>query len=695
MIRVKKKNGKYEKWSFKKIAAAVNKSAARVSVTLNKIDMKVLEEVIMGYVGEDKEFEISEIHSFVERALKLVQPVVAESYINYRIYRKDVVAAWDSIFQKAKDTLYLGDRENANFDSALISTKGSLIRGYLTKELYTNFHLNKKEAESILDGYVYIHDLRDLIFGGFNCCLFDIAAILKGGFEMSGVKYKEPKSVLSALQVIGDITLVATAQQFGGFTIAELDSILVPYVEKSLMYHKKEAKKYKIKDGAAYAVDKTLNEIMQGMQSLEMKLNTVPSSRGDTAFVTVSFGNCDGKVDKNIQRTVSRCILETRMKGQGNGSPVVFPKLVYLHSEKQHEDPKQEELFDFAIQCSSKAMYPDYLSLDNSEVGEIFARTGKVPSPMGCRAYLSDYKDANGESYFVGRANIGAVSLNLPMIWKKSNGETFWQDLDDNLQLIREFHLKRYEAVANNVCSTNPLAFTQGGIVGGNKKPTDKIGFDIVKSFTASFGITSLNELNMLSEGKPLHESDRRFVNLVVDHISEKVKEFKEADGYSYALYATPAESLAGTQLQQFRKMFGSIPGVSDREYFSNGFHCHVSADISPFEKQDMEHELFHKITGGHIQYVRLDNPRNLAAIKAVVKRGMKMGFYQGVNFDLVVCEDCGHRPLKYNPVCSKCGSTDITETSRVCGYLGQYHKNGGTRFNDSKIAEVKERVSM
>jgi ribonucleoside-triphosphate reductase len=343
-------------------------------------------------------------------------------------------------------------------------------------------------------------------------------------------------------------------------------------------------------------------------------------------------------------------------------------------------------------------MYPDFLSLDSGYVGEMYKKTGKTISPMGCRAYLSDYKDENGESYFVGRANIGAVSLNLPMIWKLSDGVTFYEDLEKYLQLSRAFLKKRYDALANNVCSTNPLAFTQGGIRGGNKKPDDKIGYDIVKSFTASFGVTSLNELNVLMEGHELHESDRKRANEVVDFISKRVDEFKKEDGYLYALYATPAESLAGTQLQQFRKEYGVIKGVSDKEYFSNGFHCPVTAAINPFQKQDNEYELFHKINGGHIQYVRIEDPSNILAIKTLVQRGMSMGFYQGINFTLSTCEECGFKPSRLDEnhlECPNCGSTDITTISRVCGYLGIQYSNGNTRFNDSKLAEVKDRVSM
>lgn len=314
-----------------------------------------------------------------------------------------------------------------------------------------------------------------------------------------------------------------------------------------------------------------------------------------------------------------------------------------------------------------------------------------------CRAYLSDFYDENGEMYFTGRANVGCVALNLPMIYMKSKEENvdFFETLDYYLNMIRCFLKRRYEAVANNKASTNPLCFTQGGIKGGNLKPDELIG-DIVKSFTASFGITALNELNVLYENKQLHNSDKKFVNKVVDYISNKVDSFKKEDGHLYALYGVPAESLAGTQREQFVNKYGIIENVSDKSYFSNSFHCHVSAEISPFEKQNQEFELFHKINGGHIQYTRVDTTKP-NVVKGIVLRGMSMGFYSGINANKSFCEDCGWGPEKDVEVtcCESCGSHNILEINRVCGYLGYSKQKQGTRFNESKESELRDRVSM
>ncbi|ASV41835.1 ribonucleotide reductase of class III (anaerobic), large subunit [Vibrio phage JSF2] len=695
-MKVVKRDGIKQDFDIKKIFNAVSKSATRCNITLSEVDLVELEFLILDEVCGD--IEVKELHNTVEKCLSRIDPEVADSYKQYRNYKQDFVGLWDKIYNKTKDVLYAGDRENSNFESTLVSTKGSLVKGYLAKELYTKFFLSKEEKEATDIGFIYQHDQRDLIFNGINCCLFDMANVLNGGFEMSNLKYNEPSSILSALQVIGDVTLATSSQGFGGFTVPEIDTIAIKYMKKSVDKLRDEAKSFGIKDEEHYVFTKLQQELNQGIQSLEMKLNSIPSSRGDFAFTTFSFGALSEEpYDRKLQKMFCETLLNIRMKGNGNGEPVVFPKLVFLFLKSQYDKYQDyRDLFSLAIKCSSKSLYPDYLAVDTQgQVAEYYKSSGKIVSPMGCRAYLSDFKGKNGESVFTSRANIGAVALNLPMIWKESDGKNFYEDLDYYLEMIRNLHKKRYDTLAKTKCSSNPMAFCQGGLYLGNKKPTDNIGYDIVKSFTASFGVTALNELNVLKEGLPLHKSDRLFVNEVMGYINKKVEDFKAEDGYLYAVYYVPAESLCGTQLQQFRKRFGVIKGVSDREYFSNGFHLHVTADVTPFEKQDMEYELFHKGNGGHIQYCRYNNPANLEAIEATVLRAMDMGFYEGVNFELVVCEDCGHRPKHEVDICPVCNSHNIMSLSRACGYISYKKIHGDTRFNDAKLAEINDRVSM
>ena len=240
--------------------------------------------------------------------------------------------------------------------------------------------------------------------------------------------------------------------------------------------------------------------------------------------------------------------------------------------------------------------------------------------------------------------------------------------------------------------STNPLAYCEGGFYGGHLGLHDKIK-PILKTATASFGITALNELQMLYNGKSLVE-DGAFALEVMQHINDKVNAFKEEDGNLYAIYGTPAESLCGLQVQQFRKKYGIIEGVSDREYVSNSFHCHVTEDLSPIEKQDLEYRFWNLCNGGKIQYVKYPIDYNLEAIRTLVRRAMRMGLYEGVNLSLAYCNDCGHEELAME-VCPKCGSSNLTKIERMNGYLSYSRVKGDTRLNAAKMAEIAERKSM
>ena len=240
--------------------------------------------------------------------------------------------------------------------------------------------------------------------------------------------------------------------------------------------------------------------------------------------------------------------------------------------------------------------------------------------------------------------------------------------------------------------STNPLAYCMGGFRGGNLQLSDKIK-PLLDSATASFGITALNELQRLYNGKSLTE-DAEFSLEVMRHINEKIAQFKKEDHRLYAIYGTPAENLCGLQVKQFRKKFGIIEGVSDREYVSNSFHCHVTENITPIEKQDYEKRFWDLFNGGKIQYVKYPVDYNLDAIKTLVRRAMKMGFYEGVNLSLSYCDDCGHEELSMD-VCPVCGSRNLTKIDRMNGYLSYSRTHGDTRLNDAKMIEISERRSM
>ena len=601
-FKVIKKDGTKEDFNVQKVVVAVNKSAYRALITfteeeLNFICQFVEEKVESMGIAEVK---IAQMHNIVEGALEKVNPVVAKSYRDYRNYKQDFVQMLDEVYKKSQSIMYIGDKENSNTDSALVSTKRSLIFNQLNKELYQKFFMTTEEIQACRDGYLYVHDMsarRDTM----NCCLFDVENVLRGGFEMGNLWYNEPKTLDVAFDVIGDIVLSAASQQYGGFTVPSVEKILEPYAEKS--YIKYKEKYISLGLSEERAEEETMKDIArdfeQGVQGWEYKFNSVSSSRGDYPFITMTFGTGTGKFAK----MASTAMLEVRRKGQGKAGcrkPVLFPKLVFLYDENLHGPGKElEDVFEIGIECSRKTMYPDWLSLTGKGyISSMYKQYGEIISPMGCRAFLSPWyvkggmnpADGTDRPVFVGRFNIGVVSLHLPMILAKSRQESrdFYEVLDYYLELIRQLHIRTYAYLGEMRASTNPLAYCEGGFYGGHLGIHDKIK-PLLKTATASFGITAFNELQQLYNGKSLVE-DGQFAIEVLEHINEKINEFKKADGNLYAIYATPAENLCGLQVKQFRKKYGIVENVSDREYVSNGFHCHVTEDITPIQKQDLEY---------------------------------------------------------------------------------------------------------
>lgn len=705
VVVIKKDNTK-EKFNIQKVVIAVNKSAFRTLVDFSDEDIQKICNIVEKRVVErnDPEVRIATMHNIVEEALEATNPKVAKSYRDYRNYKQDFVQMLDEVYKKSQSIMYIGDKENSNTDSALVSTKRSLIFNQLNKELYQKFFLTTEELQACRDGYIYIHDMsarRDTM----NCCLFDVQNVLKGGFEMGNLWYNEPKTLDVAFDVIGDIILSAASQQYGGFTVPSVDLLLEPYAIKQYDILLKKYKELGLDDQKAeeVALKDIDREFRQGFQGWEYKFNSVSSSRGDYPFITVTTGTGTGKFAK----MASLKLFEVRKNGQGkagNKKPVLFPKIVFLYDENLHGEGKElEDVFNAGVLCSSKTMYPDWLSLTGEGyIASTYKKYGKIISPMGCRAFLSPWyerggmypADENDQPIFVGRFNIGAVSLHLPMIYAKAKHESrdFYEVLDYYLNLIRELHLRTYDYLGEMKASVNPLAYCEGGFYGGHLGLNDKIK-PVLESATASFGITALNELEQLHHKKSLYQ-DGSFALEVLEYINKKVEEFKKEDGRLYAIYGTPAESLCGLQVQQFRKKYGVVENVSDREYVSNSFHCHVTEDITPIEKQDCEKRFWELCNGGKIQYVKYPIDYNIGAFKTLLKRAMKFGFYEGVNLSLSYCDDCGHEELNMD-VCPVCGSTNLTKIERMNGYLSYSRVKGDTRLNDAKMAEIKERKSM
>lgn len=724
MIKILKKNGEEQAFNGEKIKRAIRKSANRVCVVLtDKEEKKVVDTVKKQLQYNETAVPVSTIHNMVEVALDQVNADVAKSYREFRDNKAAFASMLDKVYSKKLSLAFVGDRSNANSDSALVTTQKAIVYNELNAELYKKFFLTQREERAMSDGYIYIHD-RGSRLDTMNCCIFDMKNLITGGFFMGNLDYIEPKSLDVAFDLIADVTLNAASSQYGGFTIPQVDKLLAPYAEKSYKIYYDEYMKIaseqhddwseviddesvmsRIKDAAdTYAMNKVRREFEQGFQSWEMKFNSVASSRGDYPFTAVTFGLGTSK----FETMASSVCMKVRKDGQGKPGfkhPVLFPKLSFFYDENLHGEGKELEwLFDEALDCSMKTMYPDFISLTGDGYApKMYKKYGTPISRMGCRAQTSPWyerggmepADENDKVVYDGRFNMGAISLHFSMIGAKAKKEDkdYFEVLDYYLEMVRGIHKRTIEFLSHKKAGINPLGFCQGGFYGGHLDPDQELGLDFLKPMTISFGIIGLNEASVLMTGKGIHEDNSWAIN-VMKHINEYVDRIKKEDNVLYAIYGTPGESLVGLQATQFKKKYGIIKGVSDHEYVTNSFHCPVYADITPIQKQDAEYPLFHMCNGGNIAYARMRSNYNFEAYKTLTRRAMKLGFYWGNNAQLDWCEKCGYEFID-SDTCPKCGSTDVTRIERMNGYLSYSSIRGKTMYSDTKLQEFKERVSM
>lgn len=693
-IKVRKKDGSIESFDSSKIIKAIQKTAIRCGIEISKFQLnQVVDSVKMychinipvdthgGYVL----VHVAKIHDYVELSLSTINYEVAEEYKAFRNYKKKLSEQFLEVVRETEHIINDGDTENANRDSDLIDAKKSMSGETVSIRSMLNYELPKVSAEAHENLDIYIHDLRDRLYGSINCCLFDMATVLKGGFTFNGVEYKEPNSIRTAGKVLEDVMNSARLQQYGGFTIPEIDTVLAPYARKSFVNYIEEARTFDIYNEEHYATMKLQQDLIQTFESIEHSLHMI-----NNTFITFTFG-----VDTDrFAQMISKAILQVRRVGLGKkGVPAVFPKLVFLYTDKLHgEGAELEDLFKEAIHTSSKCMYPDYLSLDEGYLGEMYHKYGKIVSPMGCRAFLSRLDDENGIPYFTGRANLGAITLNLPRYAILANGdkEKFFELMKENFDKAVKVHQFTFNKMRKVKAKSNPLFFVHGGCK-VRLNPNDPVE-EAIKTFTYSIGYIGLEEVTQALVGKSLHEYPELAEEILL-YLDKLIKQAKEETGLAIAMYSTPAESLCFKFLKADRQKFGTLAKITDKEYYTNSYHCCVTAKLDADRKQEIEAKLFHIAQGGRIVYNEFPHTRNLTAIKQCIRYAMKQGLYYGVNLQLDTCLNCGHQ-AEIDTNCPECDSTNILKINRICGYLGySSNETGDNMINNGKYDEVKRRV--
>ncbi len=381
-IKVIKKDSTTELFNGNKIIKAIEKTALRCNVDLDDTQKGKIVKFVMKRIlknvpsGGITHIYVSELHEEVELALCEFNPALAKEYNSFRGYKKQMKEHFEEMLRDTEQLLHAGDTENANRDSYLIDAQKVMSGEIFSVRNMLDYELPRDASQAHKDGDIYIHDLRDRLYNSINCCLFDMGKVLKGGFTYKGVSYKEPNSIRTACSMLEDVMNSSRLQQYGGWTCSEIDTVLAPYVKKTWVNY------YNYMSGGTdfpadtFADEMTWRDLVQGLESIEHSLHMV-----NNTFITFTFGLDTSK----FGQMVSKAILEVRRKGLGTtGIPAVFPKLVFLYTDKLHgEGMENEHIFSEAIATSSKCMYPDYLSLDEGYLGEVYSRTGKAISPMG------------------------------------------------------------------------------------------------------------------------------------------------------------------------------------------------------------------------------------------------------------------------------------------------------------------------
>ena len=597
--------------------------------------------------------------------------------------------------------------ENSNKNAVVVSTQRDLIAGECSKDISDRLLLPKEIVDAHNNGVLHFHDKDYFIQSMHNCCLVNIGDMLDNGTVMNGKMIESPKSFQVACIVMTQIIASVASNQYGGqsLNICHLGKYLRRTYEKAykkrfLVYSERGLSKKECHERAAEdAIERRQEDLESGVQTIQYQINTLMTTNGQTPFVTL-FMYLD-KEDEYIEENamIIEEILKQRLRGIKNEKGVyitpAFPKLIYVLDENNClKGGKYDYLTKLAVKCSSKRLYPDYIS------AKIMRQNyeGNVFSPMGCRSFLSPWKNEKGEYIFESRFNQGVVSINLPQIGiiAKGNEEIFWKLLDERLLLCKKALMCRHNALLGTLSDASPIHWQYGAIARLKKGETiDKLLNSCFS--TISLGYIGLYELTKLMKGvSHTSKEGEDFSVRVMKYLKDTVDKWKTETGLGFALYGTPAESLCYRFAKIDKEKFGDIKDVTDKGYYTNSYHVDVREKINAFDKLKFESKYQNISSGGAISYVEIPNMKNnLEALEEIVKFIYDNIQYAEFNTKSDYCQVCGFDgEIIINDEneweCPQCGNKDHSKmnvTRRTCGYLGENFWNVG------KTKEIKARV--
>ena len=705
-MKVIKRDGREVTYDRGKIIIAIHKANDEVPIS-----ERISDEKIHGIVASIEKLgvntlQVEEIQDIIEQKHMAERKLVlAKTYIIYRYQRQMIRKSNttdESILGLIQQTNKYAMEENSNKNAAVASTQRDLIAGEVSRDLTNRLLLPEKISKAHEEGILHFHDADYFVQSIFNCCLINISDMLDNGTVMNGKMIESPKSFQVACTVMTQIIAAVASSQYGGQSvdISHLGKYLRKTKEKFLRNYKEKFADI-LSDEAIekLAADRTMDELKSGVQTIQYQINTLMTTNGQSPFVTLFLNLKEDDPYKDEVALIIEEILKQRIQGIKNEAGVyitpAFPKLIYVLDEHNClKGGKYDYLTKLAVECSSKRMYPDYISAkkmrENYE-GEVF-------SCMGCRSFLSPWKDENGNYKWEGRFNQGVVSINLPQMGIIANGneELFWELMEERLSLCFEALMCRHKALEGTLSDVSPIHWQYGAIA--RLKPGETIDPLLHNGYsTISLGYIGLYEVTKLMTG--VSHTDPKgtaFALKVMNRLREACDTWKRNTGLGFGLYGTPAESLCYRFAEIDKRKFGVIKDVTDKGYYTNSYHVDVREKIDAFSKFKFESQFQTISSGGAISYVEIPNLRhNLPALEELVKYIYDNIQYAEFNTKSDYCQVCGYDGEiiindKLEWECPQCHNKDhnkMNVTRRTCGYLGENFWNVG------KTKEINSRV--
>lgn len=705
-MKVIKRDGRAVDYNREKIELAIEKANKEVKARerVNKTEIREITKYIEEI--DRKRILVEDIQDIIEQQLMDMKKFeLAKKYMIYR-YNRALIrkknTTDESILGLIKNQNKELLEENSNKNAVLASTQRDYIAGEVSKDLTKRILLPEKITKAHEDGILHFHDMDYFLQPIFNCCLINIGDMLDNGTVMNGKLIESPKSFQVACTVMTQIIAAVASNQYGGQSVDI--SHLGKYVRKSYDKFKKEIEEEFGDELSPEMIERLTNqrlkkEISSGVQTMQYQINTLMTTNGQSPFVTIflNLKKDDPYIKENAM--VIEEIVVQRYKGIKNEKGVyvtpAFPKLIYVLDEHNClKGGEYDYLTKLAVKCSAKRLYPDYISA--KKMREHYE--GNVFSPMGCRSFLSPWKDENGNYKFEGRFNQGVVSINLPQIGIVADGDEdkFWKLFDERLELCYEALMCRHYALLGTLSNTSPIHWRYGAIarMGAGEKIDHllKGGYS-----TISLGYIGIYEVTKLVKGvSHTTPEGHDFAIRVMKYMKDTVARWKKESGIGFALYGTPAESLCYRFARIDKEKFGEIKDITDKGYYTNSYHVDVREDIDAFQKLAFESEFQHLSPGGAISYVEIPNMKNnLTALEDLVKFIYDNIQYAEFNTKSDYCHVCGFDGEiivndNFEWECPNCGNKDknkMNVTRRTCGYLGENF------WNEGKTKEIKARV--